>query len=768
MFVFILLASIRGSGLEKKSTIEENTQDVQNEIVDPDSAINPSSSLEKICSTTDDKEKDPDYYTESTNNNLTNNVPANNTFILNEQERINNSLGDGNVRISKPIIDKLLERYKNVNRPHYESMKIQYTALKKGDELIRKRKRHLCIFCFQDHQQLKRHLERFHRTELLVQDMLAKTVSMPNSREPMKELIYLGDYVFNIDASKNNGTLRVVRETKIERSPDDFVACERCYGLFFNKDFVNHYRECLNHENNGSRGFKKKGRQLFTMCSSNAGERMKNEILPNMRHDKVFRAFRYDELIIEYGNDVCSRYRDQQNNAYVMTQLRRLGSLKLLLNLDKLSKMFLKCNTKMVIKAIEKMSQITEDGKLLKCPTVAQNMATLIKAVATSHMVNCYELGFNNLGKKIKTWSKVFEQRYKNGLSGLAAKSQAKRGFERKTELPPDDDLRKLYQYLRRQRIDNHDKLYKDEKNGIHEFDFIAYKALMAATLTSLQISNRRRPGDVERITVDNYRCIERLHEKPEAQELSENIKDFAKEYGIMTVRGKLGNAVKVLVSVELQLCIDMILKHRAKLDISPKNQYIFALPRTPNYQIRHLSAYTLLCRFAGQCGAAKPETLRATRLRKHFATDCLKLELNDAELTDLARYMGHHVNIHKTNYRQHMAARDIPIFTRFIEISTACQEDALKPTKSTQAQNKKLQSANGMSSSDSCNENLQQEVNINPDDSVLNVTVEGKLSTFVFVHLTNVKNSTNSSWLLFFFQKTANQEKGQLRMFLI
>lgn len=200
--------------------------------------------------------------------------------------------------------------------------------------------------------------------------------------------------------------------------------------------------------------------------------------------------------------------------------------------------------------------------------------------------------------------------------------------------------------------------------------------------MTTVQVTNTRRPGDIERIRIANYMNLQsyEVHGKPGVQSLPESCQVLTKEFGIITIVAKKGNLVKVLLDLEVHLCIDMLLRHRRKLDMSPNNNYLFALPKTPDCEIRHMKAYTILRRFAVKCGAMKPQTLRATKLRKRLATECLKWNLNYAETSDLARYMGHHVDVHNKNYRQHMAERDIGIFARFFEVGTRCEVESTAP----------------------------------------------------------------------------------------
>ncbi|XP_011706329.1 PREDICTED: uncharacterized protein LOC105461525, partial [Wasmannia auropunctata] len=78
--------------------------------------------------------------------------------------------------------------------------------------------------------------------------------------------------------------------------------------------------------------------------------------------------------------------------------------------------------------------------------------------------------------------------------------------------------------------------------------------------------------------------------------------------------------------------------------------------------------------KFAEECNASSSTTLRGTILRKHIATYCIQLNLNDVEVSDLATFMGHADKIHKEHYRQPQASRDILKISQYLE---AVQGDA-------------------------------------------------------------------------------------------
>lgn len=72
--------------------------------------------------------------------------------------------------------------------------------------------------------------------------------------------------------------------------------------------------------------------------------------------------------------------------------------------------------------------------------------------------------------------------------------------------------------------------------------------------------------------------------------------------------------------------------------------------------------------KFAEECGADKPVTLRGTILRKHIATMCINFNLSENEVSDLASFLGHADRIHKEHYRQPIITREILHISKLLE----------------------------------------------------------------------------------------------------
>lgn len=59
-----------------------------------------------------------------------------------------------------------------------------------------------------------------------------------------------------------------------------------------------------------------------------------------------------------------------------------------------------------------------------------------------------------------------------------------------------------------------------------------------------------------------------------------------------------------------------------------------------------------ILYKYAKKCGVQHPEYINATRLRKHLATVTQLLQFSEKDLEQLAKFMGHTLNIHCNTYR--------------------------------------------------------------------------------------------------------------------
>lgn len=346
----------------------------------------------------------------------------------------------------------------------------------------------------------------------------------------------------------------------------------------------------------------------------------------------IVKKIRYDFLIISYGNELVQKYRKERNKAHIITQLRRLGYLKKQMKVKHLREIFLSTKVSLILKAMEKLAGIKEGGDELEFPTVAQGYRTLIIAVADC-LYSIFNKNGNNQGKEeIKDFKFQFMRDYLISMSKIAAESANDHKRNKKKLMPTQDDIRCLSKYL----LEKRNTCYEELSNG---FSKPKYIALLKVSMTLLQVTNFRRPGDIQNITVKDYEnqmsaatADPARYEKP-----SKEVKDVVDDHVIVNIRGKLDREVRVIISLDQKMSLDLLYQHRDKMNIAKENRHSFALEETEKNKIRYLNAYVLLREAVIECGILKERraTLTATRLRKHIATISMTLNLTDAELAD-------------------------------------------------------------------------------------------------------------------------------------
>ncbi|KAG5865834.1 hypothetical protein JTB14_029919 [Gonioctena quinquepunctata] len=166
------------------------------------------------------------------------------------------------------------------------------------------------------------------------------------------------------------------------------------------------------------------------------------------------------------------------------------------------------------------------------------------------------------------------------------------------------------------------------------KFDISTWLNLSEFTLLSIQVFNRRRPGGLERILIEDFKKNEGINTDVEKNtQLSEETQEMAERYVRFLIRGKLNRTVSVILDRKQLQCIELLLKYRSQANIDEKNQYVFAVPGVKN--AKYLRACHIIRKHAVLCRAEHPERLRGTK----------------DEVEDLANFMGHDEKIHKNIY---------------------------------------------------------------------------------------------------------------------
>jgi len=469
----------------------------------------------------------------------------------------------------------------------------------------------------------------------------------------------------------NNGQLIVCRRPneKSNKLATDFVACAKCKGFFTKNTIRHHARTCFQKNLKKNKCIFVMGRKITARIHPSANEILKNVIFPVMREDEVVRIVRFDELLILFGNKLCTKYKSQHHHDMIRARLRVLGRFFLALkdinkNVENFESLYHPRIYDDCIHAINTVAKYNHEKKMYATPAVAANLCTLIKHIGNLLITECIKREDSEKKKQIKDFLKLLVVDVGTSVNRTVMETQSTQKRHKKVNLPSVEDIKRLYDHLKEKRV----QAFMALQQSFSNYHWIS---LAEVTLTSIHVFNRRRAGEIERVLIEDFNNYEKIHEDMYSNmytSLSKKNKEIAEKYIRFCIKGRLGRIVPVLLSKDLFESINLILKFRKKAGVATKNPYVFGLLDYNKQRHRYLRACILLRKFSKECNAIQCTTLRGTMLRKHVATYCIQLNLNDTDISDLATFMGHSDKIHKDHYRQPIASRDILKISRYLE----------------------------------------------------------------------------------------------------
>ncbi|XP_057662497.1 uncharacterized protein LOC130897580 [Diorhabda carinulata] len=453
------------------------------------------------------------------------------------------------------------------------------------------------------------------------------------------------------------------------RTASHYKPCGKCGGMYSTLSLSSHYRRCELNRLKGSKDVLKNSKKKSILATI-ACSVLRNEILPVLRDDEITKAIVSDDLTIAFGNRMCQKYRSPHLYKMIRARLRCVAKLFLILkkktHVYKFEQFFDSEYYDCIISAINEMCQLNEETGKYKSASTAFAIGSYLKKISFYLLSELIK----NKNKEKQNDVKYFLQLLQEGLQHDVYKTVEENQQEQKRrkiiELPSSDDILLLRNYLNRKRNFYMQCLKK-------EYSYNNWKRLMSVILISLQLFNRRRAGEMERVKIEDYLKYERLKDDNEMLGcMSAEEKKRKKGYIRFLIRGKRcrgGNR-------ENFEGIQMISKFRKQTNISERNPYLFGLPGKDDFN--HLLATRLLNQYSKLCGAKKPHTLRGIELRKHIATKCGTMNLGDVELKDVADYLGHNEKIHLDHYRLPSATKDIVRMSNILECAQGSINESL------------------------------------------------------------------------------------------
>lgn len=515
-----------------------------------------------------------------------------------------------------------------------------------------------------------RHFESVHLNEPDVQKFKYLPKGCSERRKIIDILRKNGNFKYNIEKQyEGQGFILTRRARKNQpKTIKNYLACGNCKGHYLKSTLRHHFRKCTGRKGEKSRIVKVMGRRIEGKCLKEADERVRRLLLPAMRNDEVTRNIRYDSLLMLYANSQCKKYRHSSHHLQMIRARLRLVS-RLLISMRNISNNITSMTSiydpkyyDIFLDAINIVAQYNEEKDTYEKPAVASNLGTYIKHIGELLTTKCIKEHDNKTKTNAESFLKLLTVDYGASVTKTVIESQMQYRRQKIVNLPTMDDIQKLRNYLL--------KMQEDSYNNLQEkFSLSAWTSLGAATLSSIQLFNRRRPGETERILISDFETYEKLNENISIfNGLSKEQKEQAQKYIRFCIRGKLGRTVPVILDERNLKCVQLFLQLRKKAKVHSKNPYLFGIPGHDKSIEKYLCAYQTMLRFAKESGVKFSNTMRGTTLRKHIATMGITLNLTDNQITDLANFMGHHEKIHKEVYRKPVIVKDVTEISQLLE----------------------------------------------------------------------------------------------------
>lgn len=380
----------------------------------------------------------------------------------------------------------------------------------------------------------------------------------------------------------------------------------------------------------------------------NASTRLVN-VMGFMRDDEIVRRVRFDWLLIVFGNKMCCKYTPHYQENMIRARLRLTGRVlneikKIDPNVTDFASIYHVEQYNSLVSAIKIIGRFDPQTNEFGAPAMASFAVTFIKLIGK--YLSAEYIRLRDPENKVETldFLAYMDTDIDISINKLVAETQAKMRRRKQQNIPTMEDVKKLIRHINVER-----NLYFEKLSETYSYD--NWLKLAELSVAWIIVFNRRRIGEVQNILVDEFIGRQSIDDDSNEQmfaNLSADARSIAKKFKRMKIRGKKGRTVPVLLKPAIDKGIQLLLDNRHMAGVSTDNQFLFQLPSSSNLRIRVVDACKVLRELSISCGANNPSSLRATNLRKHMATTCVSLELNDALVAEVADFMGHAEKIHR------------------------------------------------------------------------------------------------------------------------
>ena len=200
-----------------------------------------------------------------------------------------------------------------------------------------------CYFCGEPQSHLVRHLQRRHKTEPQVVQLMAA-----DTRSRATRIIYLrnlGNFSHNTKVMKEKSGKLIVAKRSKGRKPDEYVPCTHCFAMYVESDLWRHIKSCPFRTHiaddvlPAQTDVVENGRMLLFGAVENkeldidVDPDLKATVIDHMRPGVILDVVTKDALILRFGSAILRRSGPTRSKL-VAQRMRQIARLKIEVNKD--------------------------------------------------------------------------------------------------------------------------------------------------------------------------------------------------------------------------------------------------------------------------------------------------------------------------------------------------------------------------------------------------------------------------------------------------
>ncbi|XP_041739270.2 uncharacterized protein LOC121571703 isoform X2 [Coregonus clupeaformis] len=638
---------------EKENALhnEEKTScDVEKTLCDMERALcDVKKSAEESSSSDDENSSDDEV-----GQRLDSNIPSGSDPLLSNAERPcdneSEPLPQKTAQAKKPQRKKFAPR-KGTRSSLRSSSKMTVSACSTADDGKRKwGKKHFCLYCNEPHHKIARHLERIHAEEAAV----AHAISFPKLSK-IRSLL--------LDQLRNKGNYQVLQSgnceivTKDRTSYDgvsvrDCLPCQHCSASLNKIDLWKHEGSCKARKGQDEKRGGKRVRvqaapsRLIPLPVYSTGGC--EEIIHNMNQDDILCHIKNDPLICKYGNALSAKHGHAKSQfTYIGSKMRELARFVLTVNemdcgVQYLHEVCVPSKFKLAVHAARKISGFDPASNRYKTPSLPLKIGYSLKRATEIAFGESRMTEDREAEEQAKSLIELLENDWNNCFSGLSLSAVPQCDEVDVTSLT--EDLIKLQKFLKVAEDTAKKELLESPTNAV-------WKKLNETLLAEIALFNRKRTGEVAKMLLETYTNRKKA---PASADIFNSLSRLEQELGDdkltrVEIEGKNGRTMPVLLTARMISSLEILIANRDKVGVSKDNPYVFA--RSPD-AASYVRGSDCLRKFAHECDAKNPESLIHATVRKEVAIHSQILNLNESELDQVAKLLGHDTQVHKEYYR--------------------------------------------------------------------------------------------------------------------